>query len=275
MNWFDYSILHAVNSCANRSWVVDAAIVQISNVGLLVGGLLMILFWWVWTEEGKASPKQREILLINLFATTFAVVVARVIAAGLPFRERPLHYAPLHFQLPYTMNPEVLLHWSSFPSDHAVVSFCVAAGLWMVSRRVGAWAIAYAALINLPRIYLGIHYPTDILAGALLGIAMAELAKVAKLRTLAHTLLDYMEQHPRYLYSLLFLWTFEIGEMFDSLRQFGVLGVKIVLRYPRGRVEEVVGPILVAGLLGVLSWLVWSKHHSAIEEEEQILQPRA
>src|ERR1019366_3516273 len=150
-----------------------------------------------------------------------------------------------------TVSPELLIHWSSFPSDHAAVAFCLAAGLWMVSRRLGALAITYAALSNLPRIYCGYHYPTDILVGALLGTGFAFLTAVPSLRNIARVSLNYLGRRPAYLYCLLFMWTFEIAEMFDSLRLIGVLGVKIALKYPRWEMEEVLGSMLMIGLLGV------------------------
>jgi len=259
MNWFDYWIIHFLNSFAQRWWIADAFVVQLSKDGFQVAGVLMTIFWWVWMKHGKEDVEKRVTLLANLFLIAFAVLVARVLAAGLPYRERPLRDPVLHFQLPFTANPESLIHWSSFPSDHAVVIFCLATGLWMTSRRLGAWALAYAALISLPRVYVGAHYPSDILAGALLGMGIAFLAYVPSLRRVGRTLLGYLEPHPAFLYCFLFAWTDEIGEMFDSLRRFGLLGLKVALRCPRGQVEDIAFPLLLAGLLCVWAWLVWLK----------------
>jgi len=276
MNPFDLWIIHFVNSFAHRSWIVDATVVMISNNDFLVGAVLAAMYWWAWMEQGRESIGRRETLVVSLFlATPFATLVARVLAVSLPYRERPLRNALLHFHLPYTANPDSLIHWSSFPSDHAVVSFCLAAGLWMVSRRLGALALTYAALISLPRIYYGVHYPTDILAGALVGIGFAFLTKVPSLRNMARVSLNYLGRRPAYLYCLLFMWTFETAEMFDSLRQIGVLGVKIALKYPRWEIEELLGPLLLAGLLGVLGWLLWRKHHPLTEHGKLADRQRA
>lgn len=163
----------------------------------------------------------------------------------LPYRERPLREPMVHFQLPYTMNPQMLIHWNSFPSDHAIVVFCAAAGLWMVSRRLGALAVAYATLISLPRICVGAHYPTDVLAGALLGTGTAFLSKLPTVRNAAGCALNYLDRDPKYLYCLLFVWTFEIAEMFESLRHIAVFGVKAILRFPP-RLEELVASLVLA-----------------------------
>ena len=258
---FDLWIMHIVNSFANRSWLADATMVRLEGNQLLIGGAVMAMFWWAWFEHGEANQERRVALVSILPVSAFAVLVARAFALALPYRERPLRDPLLHFQLPYTMNPQSLIHWSSFPSDHAVVLFSVAAGLWMISRRLGTLAICYAALINVPRMYVGVHYPTDILAGALLGTGTAFLSKLATVRDAASSALNYLNRHPSCLYCVLFLWTFEVGEMFDSVRQIGVLGVKIALAYPR-RLEELAALLLMGSLLCVLVWLTWQKHES-------------
>lgn len=265
MNWFDRSIIYFINSFAHHSWVADATIVQISHNTFLVGGVLMVMFWWAWMEYGEEHAEKRELLAANLGLAAFAVLVARCLAMSLPYRERPCRILPLHFQLPLTADPDLLIHWSSFPSDHAVVSFCVATGLWIVSRRLGFWALVYAALLSFPRIYIGAHYPTDVLTGAGLGIGIAFLSKLAPVRKAAGAGLDYLNRRPGYLYTLLFAVTFETGEMYDSLRKMGGVIVKSALRYPAHRVEAVgleVGILLLGALLCVLAWLMWRRRRS-------------
>jgi undecaprenyl-diphosphatase len=271
MNWFDYGIIHFMNSLAQLSWFIDATLVQIADNQLMVGGILMVMFWWAWMEFGNDSKGKRESLVVLLFGTGFSVFVTRAIAFSLPFRERPTGNPLLHFRLPFTANPASLIHWSSFPSDHATVEFCLAAGLWLVDRRLGKWAAGYAALISIFRIYVGDHYPTDILAGAAIGIAVAFLSRMASLRKAARIALNYLEPHPAALYALLFLITFEIGEMFDSLRRFGVLLVKAALRYTAWQLSVVGGPLLAAGLLAAVVLLKWSKRHSVTEGERKAL----
>ncbi len=59
----------------------------------------------------------------------------------------------------------------SFPSGHTGASFAAAAALFFVGSRGWIPAAVLAALIGFSRLYLYVHYPTDVLAGALLGIA--------------------------------------------------------------------------------------------------------
>ena len=62
---------------------------------------------------------------------------------------------------------------SSFPSDHAIVAFAFAVSLLFWRRRIGFVAIAIASLLCVGRVSVGVHYPTDVLAGGAVGAAAA------------------------------------------------------------------------------------------------------
>lgn len=264
MNSFDIWIIHFVNSFARHSWIADAILVEAAGNGLLAGGVLMIMFWVAWGKHGKNSVENRQSLALTLAATTFAVVAARIVALNLPYRQRPLHNLLLHFQLPYTADPTALISWSSFPSDHAVLYFCVATGIAIVSRRLGALAISYATLMAFLRIYIGAHYPTDVVGGALLGIGFAFLSKVARFRKAAGRALDYLGRRPGYLYALLFGWTYEMGEMFDSLRHIGLLVLSIGRKYPTWQLELATATLFLVGLVCVAAWSFYHRHRAAV-----------
>lgn len=75
---------------------------------------------------------------------------------------------------PFTLRPETVLlvkapRDASFPSGHAAASFAAAAALWGTKSRLRIPAMALAAAVSLTRIYLYVHYPSDVLCGAILG----------------------------------------------------------------------------------------------------------
>ena len=81
---------------------------------------------------------------------------------------------------PYTTHPHLLVLAArssdfSFPSDHAVMAGAVAAGLWLVSRRLGAIVTVAALVMALARVYIAARYPWDVVAGLLLGAAVSVL----------------------------------------------------------------------------------------------------
>jgi membrane-associated phospholipid phosphatase len=180
---------------------------------------LILAMCWLWFLPNPRQSERREVLLEGLLTSVVALFVARALALLLPFRERPL----AHLDLGLTVPPAVetgLRTWSSFPSDHAVLAFVLAVSLWRVSRPIGAWALAHAiALICLPRLYVGFHWPSDLLAGAAIGIALALLTPLLQMRRAVTAFLLRAEvKRPAALYSVGFFVLFEMAEMFDSVR---------------------------------------------------------
>lgn len=78
---------------------------------------------------------------------------------------------------PFLNHAAVLLlpasHDPSFPSDHAAFAFAAAMVLFLTSRRAGTATLAFAALAALSRVYVGEHYPLDVVAGAAVGSVVA------------------------------------------------------------------------------------------------------
>jgi hypothetical protein len=124
MNTFDTGILHFLNQFAERSAFVDKLIADISANDLLKGVFIMAIFWWLWFREAPTKSRDRELILCGIISASVGLLVARTLAALLPFRERPMRDPALHFTVPFGVNQQGLLHWSSFPSDHAVCVFC-------------------------------------------------------------------------------------------------------------------------------------------------------
>ncbi len=62
---------------------------------------------------------------------------------------------------------------SSFPSGHAIFVFALATGVYYYNKTLGRWLFAASVLVGVSRIFVGVHWPYDIVAGAVLGIATA------------------------------------------------------------------------------------------------------
>lgn len=219
MNRFDLSIIVFFNKLANHSRTFDALVEYISNAEIFKGGVLMALLWWVWFRGGKQQRSDREAVLATLAAGVTALFAARTLALTLPFRLRPV------LALDPTRQGETgfFREWSSFPSDHATLFFALATGLLTISRRMGVGALFYVAtIICLPRIYLGHHYPTDLIAGGCLGATFGYAANRARIRpALAGLPMRWMERHPSSFYACLFLATYLIATLFQDIRHLG------------------------------------------------------
>jgi undecaprenyl-diphosphatase len=244
---FDSSLIRFLNQYAHRSWAFDNAVYIISNNALLKGSLVTALIWWAWFRQDGRTRQRRETLLFGIVACPLALMLARLMAHLLPFRERPLRNPLLGFQLPYEMNDTILIRWSSFPSDHAVLFFTLAAILFFVSRRAGIIAFCHTVfIICLPRVYLGIHYPSDILAGAIIGIGIASLSKIPSLRTrFTRPGFLWLQKSPDTFYASLFLVTFQIAVLVEPAREL----LTIVSTVPRSLLTASLGVLMLVLVL--------------------------
>ena len=220
MNPFDAGILSFFNGFARHSRLFDSLVSLSASNQLTKGGVITALFWWSWSRRGSARPRDREYLVAGLFSSLLAVFVARGLSVLVPFRERPLRNLALNFLIPYGTDSDALIHWSSFPSDHAAIFTALSVSILFVSRRAGLLALGYSLLvICLPRVYMGIHYPTDILAGVAIGACLACLVKIDAFRSaVSRPALSGLERSPGAFHALLFLLTFQIAATFDPLR---------------------------------------------------------
>jgi undecaprenyl-diphosphatase len=219
MNPLDFHVITFLNQFAHRSWTFDYFVLLIGQNYVLKTGVITALLGWTWFRKSEDSTEHRRILVFAMIASCVAVLLNRMLALVVPFRVRPLHSPELDFVLPYAVNPQNLLTWSGFPSDNATLFFGLAAGIFLVSRRAGILAFGHVLLaVAFARVYLGFHHPTDILAGALLGVGAVSLVIVPAVRTaVTRVPMWWLEQDPPSFHAALFVLVFLIATTFEPL----------------------------------------------------------
>lgn len=220
-NPFDARITRYVNGFADRWPRLNAVFRNMEEHNLLKGGPIVLLFWVAFFERGDSANEtleRRRKLAATIPLALFGIVLARTLAVVLPFRERPLRTVALQFQIPHALRPTVLYGWSSFPSDHAVLFVTLAVGLLMASRLLGSLALVYTFVaILFPRIYLGLHWPTDLLAGAAIGAALASIVAIVAYRDFVWRIaMKGWQKSPGIFAAFAFLLSYEIIELFEA-----------------------------------------------------------
>jgi undecaprenyl-diphosphatase len=222
LNRLDFPIDHWLNGHFGKHAAFDGAIGFVSGSALINGALILGLFWWSWhkSSDPAARRRDREHVVATLFAGAFAFFLARMLVIILPFRVRPRLEPALHFVLPAGWNGALSTDWSSFPCDNAMMFIALAVGLCFVSRAIGVLAIVFVLAVNcFPPVYMGMHYPSDVLVGLVLGAVLGCLLNVGSApRRIAGPVLRCEARWPGGFYAVLFLFSFEAATQFTSVR---------------------------------------------------------
>ena len=130
----------------------------------------MLGVWFSGKDVPTREPNQRAVLR-GAISLGFANLVVLILNQHI-FRERPL----VHYEL---ANLLYLPTDSSFPANPAAVTCAAAMGLWLGNRRAGLVVFALAGLWSLVRVSNGLFYPSDVVAGGLIGVAVSGLVALA------------------------------------------------------------------------------------------------
>jgi undecaprenyl-diphosphatase len=167
----ELAIFHAINNLAGHHDSIDDVMERISQIGpfALVGMLVALWFW-------PGARPERDNRQWSVIAATIAACVAlgvNQVIIRVWARPRPFLGHHVHLLMAPKTDP-------SFPSDHATFAFAVAVAIFLASRRAGIVALLLAALVAVSRVYVGEHYPTDVVVGACIGSIAAYSAQLLR-----------------------------------------------------------------------------------------------
>ena len=132
------------------------------------------IFWILCAVALLFFPKYRKIGLSMGAALILGLLLCNVTLKPLVGRIRPYDYQLQHFGKTIQLLVATPNDFS-FPSGHTIASFEAATVLLINNRKMGIPAMLLAVLIAFSRLYLYVHYPTDVLASIVLGIGIAFL----------------------------------------------------------------------------------------------------
>jgi undecaprenyl-diphosphatase len=183
----DSSLLHAVNEFLFRHDVVEDPLLFYVNASeVLFVATLAIVFL---AARGARNVAWRRAAVAAVLSAGLGLLAAKLISE-LVDRARPFVAEPhqVHLFAAHAADP-------GFPSDHATAAFAIAVAILLRKRTWGWVALGFATVLAVGRVGLGVHYPSDVIAGAALGAAAALLLWAPPLRQRVDRLADWAGGH--------------------------------------------------------------------------------
>lgn len=168
MTSFDETLFLWINGLAGRFHLLDEFLKGVANdYFVIVSSCLALFALWFGTRETHQREENQKAIICASGSLGIANGIVRICNLFY-FRPRP-----------FTELPTNLLFYqptdSSFPANSAAVAFAIATAILLADRKAGVILLFLAFLFGFSRIYVGIHYPSDVLGGAAIGALIAFL----------------------------------------------------------------------------------------------------
>jgi undecaprenyl-diphosphatase len=162
----DYSLYRDINGLSGHSFADGLFKFLANELPAILVVLVAATFLIPWAHR---RAERRSGAVLATASAGLGLLINQPIGHAVN-RLRPYLAHPGHSHLLISRS-----HDPSFPSDHATGAFALAVGIWLYDRTIGTVLLVLAAALCFSRVYVGTHYPGDVIAGALIGLAAASL----------------------------------------------------------------------------------------------------
>ncbi|MED1282854.1 undecaprenyl-diphosphatase [Bacillus mycoides] len=155
----NYTVFQWINNFAGSSKLLDTLMIAITNSAAYVAILFMLILWFNNGKKENAIRKQYTVLYTTL-SVSIALLV-NVLIHAVYYHPRPFITHHVNQLVPHAAD-------SSFVSDHSVLVFSIAFVFILRGEKLKYIVLIWAILVGVSRMYVGVHYPLDILGAAFL-----------------------------------------------------------------------------------------------------------
>lgn len=165
MTKLNLSLFHLINNLADKNQLLDKLMIFISKYVIYIF-MALLLVEFILSILAKNNYMKKITMSCTLIIALDMLLV--FILGKVHFVNRPFVFNKVNLLYPHKLT-------SSFPSDHAVVTLCIALGIFKFNKPLGKILIFLSVVVGFSRIYVGQHYPLDVIAGFILAIISTSL----------------------------------------------------------------------------------------------------
>ncbi len=158
----DYFLIKQINSLAGQWQWLDMVGIIFSDFLIFSFPLIIILIYFFSNKRNKLIWVLIKVVLSTVLSIVLSYLISQLVARPRPFVDHQEIYQLAKFIIG--------LKDFSFPSDHATVAFAMTLSVLVDWRKFGLILLGLALLVGLSRIFVGVHYPSDILGGIVVAI---------------------------------------------------------------------------------------------------------
>ncbi|MFJ8263903.1 undecaprenyl-diphosphatase [Rummeliibacillus sp. NPDC094406] len=161
----NYELFQQINGLAGHSKILDDLMIFLSSSVPYVVVLLLLYLWFIGNKQ--KGIEIRYTALYAVFSSAIALFI-NVIIHMVYYHPRPFVAHHVHKLVPHAAD-------SSFVSDHAILVFAIAWTLLLRNTRGKYIVLLWATMVGLSRVYVGVHYPFDVIGSIVLSFATSSL----------------------------------------------------------------------------------------------------
>jgi undecaprenyl-diphosphatase len=162
----NYELFKAINGLAGHHHLLDSVMTFVSQRALIIYALVLFVMWLVGKEKNKYT-------VVYAVITGALGLIINVVIGHIHYEARPFVTHKVTLLLPHAAD-------ASFPSDHTTGAFSLALAVLYRHRKIGVGMLLFAILTGFSRIYVGHHYPFDVLGSIVVSLGASVVVVLAR-----------------------------------------------------------------------------------------------
>ena len=204
------------NSFSGKSKFIDNVVTDLAIYHIFSGVLLCGLLFAYWVSSRDSELRSR--IFVGIFASFGTGVLSRYLQHHLSTNVRPYYDSAVAFRpLSGTTIPQFNT-WDSFPSDHASVFAGLVVVLFVIKSRIRYLVAVGIAIVESARIFVGLHYPFDLMGGACLASTVVWIFQYPPFIRAGGWCCAWEFRTTILFYTLFFIFLYEVSTLFADVR---------------------------------------------------------